>query len=368
MTDDERAVLGRDGRHAQTVVVGVGVAAVVIILGVALVGGLNTSVLGLGAEETQTTVVDVWGDTTVTVTYTTETGETRGFVVDGVSSELSDSDNGWAFIDRSALPPALEEGENVDSDSVVPVGDRVLVGNTTSSTRQVGEATVRVVVPASRDVDPVRKAHFISEFLSPYALNSDQRAVTLVAAPDALPYSGLSYADGTGYVTIEAFWDGNVGSVWLHEFFHARQTFTLESEMTWFREASAEYLTYRAMQEQYGPVTDRDIRARLDGVPDYHDVALASPSTWDNESVDYTKGARLLYAIDASVRTGSNGEHTLFDVFRAINEREGPVSVSEFTAVVEAHSGTNESWIRDAIETTGPIDRYRESQGIFRNG
>jgi len=365
MTDDETALFGQDGPRARTVVVGLGVA--VLAVGVVLVGGLDANVLDFGDEETRATVVSVSGNTTVTVSYTTEAGETRDFVVDDVAPELSDSDNGWAFIDRSALPATLQESDAVDTDSVVPVGERVLVGNTGSSTRQVGEATVRVVVPAGRDVDPARKAHFISEYLSPYTLNADQRAVTLVAAPDALPHSGLAYADGTGYVTIEEFWDGDVGSVWLHEVLHARQSFRLESEMEWFREASAEYLSYRAMQEQYGPVTDGDVRARLDAVSDYHDAVLAAPSTWEGEPVDYTKGVRLLYAIDVSVRSGSNGEHTLFDVFHAMNEREEPISISDFSAVVAAHSGKNETWIRGAVETAGPIDRYHESRSVFES-
>ncbi|MEF8787144.1 MAG: hypothetical protein V5A45_14525 [Haloarculaceae archaeon] len=332
-------------------------------------GGLDVAVLGSGdeAENTHPSVVDVSGNTTVTITYTTGR-ETEEFVVDGVAPELTDSANSWAFVDKSALPPALERRGDNRTESIVPVGERVLVGNVTSSTRQVGTATVTVVVPAGRGVDPARKSYFISEFLSPYALNPERQAVTVVAAPDALPYKGLTYGDGTSYVTIEAFWDGNVGSVWLHETVHTRQSFTLDSEMKWFREASAEYLTYRALQEQYEEVEDSDVRARLDAVPDYHEARLSAPSTWASNPVDYTRGVRLLYAIDAAVRIGSGGDHTLFDVFYAMNQRDGPVSLHDFRRIVENHSGNNEAWVEHAITEPGPVNQYHDATAVFVDG
>lgn len=164
-------------------------------------------------RETHPAVIDASGNTTVTITHTTDDREIEEFTVNGVAPELTDSDSDWAFINQSALPPKLDDLADNRTVSSVPVGDRVLVGHVTSSTRQVGTATVSVVVPAGRDVDSVRKSYFISEFLSPYRLNPAQQAVTMVAMPDAVPYKGLTYSDGTSYVTTEACWDGTVGSV-----------------------------------------------------------------------------------------------------------------------------------------------------------
>lgn len=335
--------------------------------GAVIFGGPDTVASGNGTvtENTGPTIVDVSGNTTVTITYTMAGGEPKTFIVDDVAPGLTDSVNGWAFVDRTAVPSALDRGVDNRTASIVPVGDRLLIGNTTTSTRQVGTATVTVVAPAGRGVDPTRKSYFISEFLSPYKLNPDKQSVTVVAAPDAFPHKGLTYADGTSYVTIEGFWDGDVGSVWLHETVHTRQSFTLGPEMRWFREASAEYLTYRALQEQYEAVEDRDIRARLDAVPDYTDTRLSEPSTWEQNPVDYTRGVRVLYAIDAAVRTGSNGDHTLFDVFYAMNQRDGSVSLREFRRIVEDHSGSEETWIENAITEPGPVNQYHNESAVF---
>lgn len=369
MAADEATASSQGAVNSSTVTAGLVIAVVTIGVSGAIVfgGSLDMGASGNGGDErdTQPAVVDVSGNTTVTITYTADGRETEAFTVNGVAPGLTDSDDGWAFINQSVLPPPLKSLADNRTASIVPVGDRVLVGNVTSSTRQVGTAAVSVVTPAGRDVDPARKSYFISEFLSPYRLNPDQQAVTVVAVPDAMPYKGLTYSDGTSYVTIEAFWDGDVGSVWLHEIIHTRQSFTLDREMKWFREASAEYLSYRVMQEQYGQVTDSDVRARLNAVPDYHEAKLSTPSTWNRSSVDYTKGVRLLYAIDAAVRTGSGGEHTLFDVFYKMNQHDGTVSLSDFQRIVEHHSGNDEAWIEDAITDSGPVNRYHDSDDVF---
>ena len=363
-----------DGPASGTVTVGTAAAAVglAVAVGVAVAlgavafdGGSGSSAADgpangtssgpAGGAEAGPAVLAVSGNTTVTVTYTVEGGERATFVAEGVDPGLTDPNAGWAFVDRSKLPPALASATGGHGDGIVPVGDRVLVGNATSATRAVGTATVTVVAPVGRGVDPARKAGFVAAFLSPYALDPEPRDVTVVAAPDALAHDGLMYPDGTGYVTIEAFWDGDVGSVWLHEVVHTRQSFALGDRMGWFREASAEYLAYRAMEEQYGPVTDADVRARLDAVPDYREARLSAPSTWDGDPVDYTKGARVLYAVDAAVRAGSDGEYTLFDVFYDMNRHDGTVSLGDFHRIVERRAGVEAAWIERAVTEPGPI-------------
>lgn len=364
MAAEERTASSRRPASTNAVLAGVAVVAIAVGIGAAVATGFGPGALPVGSAaddgESGPTVLGVSGNTTVAVTYRSVRGEREEFAVSGVDPELTDSADGWAFVDRSALPASLERAVDGRTDGIVPVGDRVLLGNVRSATRRVGTATVTVVAPAGGAVDPARKAHFVSEFLSPYALDSEPRAVTVVAAPDALPHRGLTYPDGTAYVTVDAFWDGDVGSVWLHEVVHARQSFELAREMTWFREASAEYLAYRAMQEQYDEVTERDVRARLDAHPEYPDARLSAPATWDGAPVDYTSGVRLLHAIDAAVRSESGGDHTLFDVFHAMNEHDGTVSLEDFRRIVERYSGTDETWIERAVTETGPIERSHD--------
>lgn len=368
MAPDPTSASGGSARPGRRTLVTV-VTLVVVVGSGSLVGvqpvGVGETPPAVSVDETRdrpgAAVVGVSGTGAVTVSYETPAGETRRFGIADVDPDLFDPDGGWAVIDSGALPPPLEAVDGRPAAGVVSVGDRALVGNLTATTRQSGNVTVTVVAPASEPIEPARKSYFLAEYLAPYSLGGNRSAVTLVAAPRALPHRGAMYADGTGYVTRRGFWDGNVGSVWIHEYLHARQSFSLDTGMEWFGEASAEYLSYRIMQEQYRNVTDDDVLARLDADRTYPDSPLSAPSEWASNDVPYTRGVRLLYAVDARVRARSDGEATLVDVFRAMNARTDSVSVAAFQRIVERHTGREEPWIRSAVTATGPMDRYADS-------
>ena len=148
---------------------------------------------------------------------------------------------------------------------------------------------------------------------------------------------------------------GEATSVWIHEYVHTRQGFELAPGMQWFREASATYLSARLLEEQYEGVTERDVRGRLEATPDHSRTALANHSAWDDSPADYERGARLLYAVDAAVRTGTDGNRTLVDVVRALNRRDGSVTVDEFVRLVERYAGERE-WLRPSITEQGSLD------------
>ncbi|MFB6150736.1 MAG: hypothetical protein ABEJ40_02915 [Haloarculaceae archaeon] len=303
--------------------------------------------------------------TAVTVTYANGTGPRRQFAVDGVDPGLTNASAGWAYLPRSALPAALR-GADGPAAGVVTVGEWALVGDLAGETVRIGPTRLTVAAPAGMAVDPGRKAGFLARFLGPYSLGPPPgERVTLVVAPDALPSDGRTYGTA-GYVTQHAFWDGDVASVWVHEYVHARQAFELTPGMTWFGEASATYLSYRVMAEQYDPVTDADVRARLAATPDFPDAALANRSTWAGTRANYHRGAKLLYAVDAAIRRGSDGNRTVVDVFRAMNRRDDPVSVAEFVRLVERFAGGDVTWLRSAITESGDLDpRVERARGAF---
>ncbi|WP_259517630.1 hypothetical protein [Halanaeroarchaeum sp. HSR-CO] len=301
-------------------------------------------------------VTDVSGDTTVTVTYLTASNETKQFEVDGVRSKLSDEHQNWAFVPRSSLPPELEAVGSDPDAGVVTVGERALVGDLSSATEEIDDQPVMVVAPTGMDVDPARKAYFLDEFLSPYSFDPNPNGqVTLVIAPSALPSAGMMYGD-SGYIAQTAFWDGTVGSVWIHEYVHSQRSFALAPEMRWFSEASATYYSYRVMEEQYDPVTDEDVRERLMLEDTYPETTLSNPAEWTGTRANYHRGAKLLYVVDAEVRAGSDGERTLVDVYRAMNRHDGPITVADFVRIVEATAGNDEQWLHDAITTDDDLN------------
>lgn len=313
-------------------------------------------------------VDDVSGDSSITVTYSTGPLGTDSFTVHDVDPSLADPAGDWAYLPRSSVPPPLERAAARPGSGAVAVGPWVLVGDLETVTEQVGHTTLAVVAPAGMELDPARKAYFLDLFLSPYTFNpTPGERVTLVAAPGTLPSSGRMYGT-TGYVATEAFWDGVAGSVWIHEYVHAREDVALGPGMEWFGEASATYLSYRVMEEQYDGVTDADVRDRLSGSDDFPETALADRTSWDGSHADYHRGARLLYAVDAEIRDGSDGEHTFVDVFREMNRRDDTVTVAEFVSLVETYSGEEQPWLADAITDTGEMDRRIErSAEVFEN-
>jgi len=333
--------------------------------GPATATGTEAPTAAATATEGATRVVDVEGRTTVTVTYASA-GDTRRFTVTDVDPALVDADADWAYLPASSLTGPLERAGDDHAGGVVRVGRWALVGELAVASEPVNSGTVTVVAPAGMDVDPGRKAGFLSSFVSPYAFApTDAGRTTFAVAPDALPSDGRMYGD-TGYVTGHAFWDGDVSSVWVHEYVHARQRFELTEEMRWFREASATYLAARVMEEQYDPVTETDVRERIDANPTYPETPLASQAAWNATHADYHRGARLLYAVDGAVRDGSDGAYTFVDVLRTMNRRDGPITVAEFVRIVESRSGQGEGWVREAITTTIDLDDRvdRESDGF----
>ena len=286
--------------------------------------------------------------------------------VTGVDPAMAAPAENGAYLPRSALPPVLEAVGTDHAAGVVPVGEWALVGDLAASSVPVDGGGVTVVAPAGMEIDPHRKAGFLAAFLSPYTLDPDATDwVTIAVAPDSLPSAGRMYGD-TGYVTQHAFWDGQAGSVWIHEFIHARQEFALDPDLRWFTEASATYLTYRAMEEQYDGVTETDVRDRLAGTTAHPHASLANHSAGAASRIDYERGTRLLYAVDAEIRAGSDGTHTLFDVFRAMNQREGAVSIDEFVRIVERHAGRDAEWVGRAIREGGDLDdRIRRAGSVF---
>lgn len=358
----------RGAADADLPVASLGALGVVVLIVVAAVATVALAPDRSGGTDTSTTVgdgewatvEDVAGNATVTVTYTTGSNGTRQFVAPVADPRLSNADSDWAIVKGSTLPSALAAVDGNYSAGVVRFGPWALVGRTRTATVPIDGTVLTVVVPAGREVDPRRKAGFLYEFLSPYSLapGESDRPVTLVSVPRALPSKGLLYHDDRGYVTQRAFWDGDVESVWIHEFVHARQNARLEPGMQWFTEASAEYLSYRVMEEQYEEVSEADVRDRFESIPTYVGTELADPSTWRDTDADYLQGAYLLYAIDNEIRAGSDGEHTLVDVFRAMNARDGRISIPEFVRIVERYSGADEDWITASITDGEALKRH----------
>jgi len=341
---------------------------VVLALSLGTVAARHIDITDPRTDGTGPAVETISGDSDLTVTYSTRTGELEEFVVQNANSRLASVDSDWAYIPREELPAALERVAGDPAAGVVTVGPWALVGDLDETTVDIDGTTVSVVATAGADLDTERKAAILDRFLSPYSLQSSPTdEVRLVYGPSGLLPSGRTYGT-TAYVAQQAFWDGRAGSVWIHEYVHTQRQMALAEDIRWFSEASATYFSYRVMEEQYDRVSEDDVRHRIGSGDDYPTIALSDPDQWNDSLANYKRGSRLLYVVDDEIRESTDGESTLFDVYRELNTQDGHVTVDDFVDSVEHRTGEPEPWLRSAIEDGVDLDPHLDRINGTSNG
>ena len=311
--------------------------------------------------------------TAVNATRLRWTGERPAAVSVTVPASASGgaADSGWAFgrgpfvevqwaadgtVQRSW--PLLDRTGPVAGEGVV--GDRyALVGAHEVTERSAGDRRVRVVVPAG--VTPAARPGAVAAALADAAWRLDvgDADESLLAFAVADP----DHRGGEALPAHDEFWvHAGMGladpeNVWLHEYVHARQSFRLATEMRWFREASAEYYAARLSYEQ-GLVGRGEMRSHLGGPPSR--ATLTDPGTWTCPAVPRRKGARTLAVLDRKIRAESDGHRSLQDVFRRLNDHDGPVTYDAFVQTVSEVAGRPmDDWLDAHVAGSEPVaDQY----------
>jgi hypothetical protein len=238
-------------------------------------------------------------------------------------------------------------------------GDRyALVGAQRRTTVAAVDGTIRIVSPAGTEFGPGEDA--LASALGDAAdrLDVGDRGdeVVLFALGSPARRGGESFpVHDEGWVNADARLD-DPNSVWLHEYVHTRQDFRLAADMRWFREASAEYYAARLAYEQ-DRIDRAAMEAHIDGAPTT--AALTKPGSWDDPTVPYTKGARVLALVDRKVRLSTDGARSLEDVFRRLNEHDGPVTYADFKDAVAAVADHRmDGWLDRYVDGTAPVSSF----------
>ncbi|WP_335998778.1 hypothetical protein [Halorientalis halophila] len=253
----------------------------------------------------------------------------------------------------------LPLGDDLLGSSETTAGQRyALVGEQRTTTVSAADGQIRIVQPA----DTTTRA------------GSDELTAALAAAAERLDVGDrgddvLLFALGSparrggesfpgrdeGWVHADAGLD-DPNSVWFHEYVHTRQEFVLTDGMHWFREASAEYYAARLAYEQ-GRITESEMHTHLGGSAVH--ATLADPATWTDRSVPYTKGARVVWLLDEKIRLSTDGERSMVDVVRRLNEHDGPVSRGDFRDAVAAVAGHRmDGWIDRYVDNGVPVASF----------
>ncbi|WP_092692473.1 hypothetical protein [Halorientalis regularis] len=245
----------------------------------------------------------------------------------------------------------------------------VLVGDQRSVSVTAADGGIRIVSPVGTELGPDEDDLLPALGDAAERLDVGDRGddVVLFALGSPARRGGESFpVHDEAWINTDSPLD-DPNSVWLHEYVHTRQDFVLAADMRWFREASAEYYAARLAYEQ-GRIDRAVMEAHIDGAPTT--AALTEPGSWDDPTVPYTKGARVLALVDRKVRLSTDGARSLEDVFRRLNEHDGPVTYGDFKDAVAAVAGHRmDGWLDRYVDGTAPVSSFYpggpERQGLL---
>ncbi|MFB6146302.1 MAG: hypothetical protein ABEJ08_01275 [Halobacteriaceae archaeon] len=216
-------------------------------------------------------------------------------------------------------------------------GNFAYLGEANVTNRTVPGDGPRVRLAISDDVatSPNRSQtlSYLSWLARERSFGSDDRVVTLFVLP-APVYASYAAGWGPHGDIVMQGWQGPRALA--HEFVHVEQSFDLAPKMAWFAEGSASYygdlLALQAGRISYGEFRQSitsDAYARAD---------LAANSR-HADPAHYTKGARVLAALDLYIRRSSGGDRSLDAVVRRMNHHQGRVTYQDFQRFVAVAAG-----------------------------
>ena len=255
--------------------------------------------------------------------------------------------------------PLAEARGDLPADTGI-FGDRyALVGDHETVSRSTPAGRIDLVVPP--DAMSTATAERVADALARAARDldvGDRDGSTLAfAAPASVRWGGETVpAHDEFWVNAGARLD-TAEAVWLHEYVHTRQSFRLAPEMSWFREASAEYYAARLSEEQ-GLIDRSAVETHLDGAPST--ATLTDSTTWASDDVPQRKGARTLAVLDRRIRERTYGQRSLEAVVRRLNRHDGVVTYAVFEqAVAEVTGEPDDAWLERHVNDSAPVaDQY----------
>ena len=248
----------------------------------------------------------------------------------------------WHRNDSYVKADATERVVNGDghaSDGLVLFGDYVRTSQT------VAGQNLSVLMPATADVptDSTLDRMTTAAELIDVGYRDPSTDLFLPQAP--VRRGGLAYRGQ------QSFWVNTVTaferpSVVYHEYVHTRQQYDPTPRLSWIIEAQAEYYEHLLALER-GDIDYGEFRSRLDTSGDAGEV-LNDPES--DGGAGYTKGARILAALDVKIRRATDGQRTFEHVWARLNARaqtgNGSVTYGQFETIVERVAGQSmDDWL-----------------------
>jgi hypothetical protein len=300
------------------------------------------------------------GSATASLTYDTSVNRTDDGTVEAVDTGEWALFN-WQSTDRwryareagTERPPTVERatvaGEGVAGAAYAYLGPHE------SYTRRVAGEELRLVVPAAAEmaVEPTTVADALARAARDLRVGGRHAHLNVFVAPDPVEASGRlsrTELDGTQDMFVGA--DERLDTpdnAWFHEYVHSRQAYETGPAVDWLDDGLAEYYAALLTHEQ-GRISER---AFYDYVRTerYADSVLAETESV-TDPASYFKGMRVLAALDARLRAASDGDRTLEDVFRAVNDHPGTVTLATLTDIATTDDGPDATWVERHVTTS----------------
>jgi predicted nucleic acid-binding Zn ribbon protein len=174
--------------------------------------------------------------------------------------------------------------------------------------------------------------------------------VIVVAAPASVDWGWGGLQSGVnGFWALASSRVNRPANTWVHEYIHTRQEWERHNSTDWLVEGTTKY--YAALLTFLeGRISFDDFRDYL--ATDRHgDSVLVDPEQWTSPNAYYTKGRRVMAALDAEIRRVTGGDRTFQDAFRRINDLDGDFTHDDLRGVLERVTGHDfDPWLSKYVE------------------
>lgn len=264
----------------------------------------------------------------------------------GVGSE-------WAL---APLPRSVgaRVGYTVQPDGVVSAGQSgrlVYVGPLEAATATRGCQRITIYTPPQvESVDGDKLSSAVASAAEEYPAGRRSGRVRGVVVPGDIGVGG--YALGN-FFTVNPHSNLSATTIAIHEYVHTRQRASYGPEMQWFVEAQASFYMFR-LQRDAGGMSTAEYALWMH---EFHDRATwGEPFSPEDTRNHYTRGTVTLAALDQRIRRATDGDRSLLDVVRRLEDRGDPVTMDAFEATVETVSGQSmDPWIQRHVAEGEPV-------------
>jgi len=287
-------------------------------------------------------------------------------------------DGDWAIIQRPPLSisyqyignsPNISRHYSVRGDGITSSDGCVMyLGPHEEYTHQAADQNFRLAVPKPANLrenplDILNSLGFASEQLE---VGGRNQSVIAIAAPTGAAWSSRGVQSGAnGFWAQDSCNLDNINNTWVHEYIHTRQEWDETSATKWLTEATTEYyaalLTYQQGNVPFSAFYDHISTSRDGG------SVLVNPSQWTSNEAYYTKGRRVLAALDVEIRRNTDNEKTFQSVFFHLNKHNGALSHNDLVNAVNSEVDQDlEDWL-DQYVRGSDLPNIPNQESLFQS-